>query len=193
MNDDPLTATLTPHPPLSRRAFARQAVWTAVGLAGVLNLPASETYAQANAKPAKHVPTHLLERSPFVYISPLKTNGDESQCHAELWYAWLDNSVVVTVAADRWKAQSIAQGLDRAKIWVGDHGRWRNWYGGTNDAFKSGSSFTARSKHVKDDALFERMLATYETKYPEEVADWRDKMRQGNSDGTRTLLQYTPI
>ena len=38
----------------------------------------------------------------------------------------------------------------------------------------------------------DRLLAAYETKYPAEIADWRDKMRSGYADGTRTLVRYTP-
>lgn len=192
MDDRTRIANRTAQTALTRRAFARRSAWAALGLAGLFSLDADELHAEANKAQSGGAPIRLLERSPFVYISPLKTNGRESQCHAELWYAWLDGSVIVTVATDRWKAQSVAQGLNQARIWVGDYGRWRNWYGGTNDAFKNAPSFVAKGEIVKDDALFERMLATYEKKYPEEVADWRDKMRRGNIDGSRTLLRYTP-
>lgn len=192
MDDRTRIANRTAQTALTRRAFARRSAWAALGLAGLFSLDADELHAEANKAGSGGAPIRILERSPFVYISPLKTNGRESQCHAELWYAWLDGSVIVTVATDRWKAQSVAQGLNQARIWVGDYGRWRNWYGGTNDAFKNAPSFVAKGEIVKDDALFERMLATYEKKYPEEVADWRDKMRRGNVDGSRTLLRYTP-
>ena len=50
----------------------------------------------------------------------------------------------------------------------------------------------ARGEKVKDAALLDRLLAAYETKYPAEIADWRDKMRSGYADGTRTLVRYTP-
>ena len=35
----------------------------------------------------------LLERSAFVYVSPLKSDGAESRCHGEVWYGWLDGRV----------------------------------------------------------------------------------------------------
>jgi len=43
-----------------------------------------------------------LASSPLVYISPLRSDGEESRCHGEVWYAWLDDSVVINTATDRW-------------------------------------------------------------------------------------------
>ena len=88
--------------------------------------------------------------------------------------------------------QAIARGLANARIWVGDHGRWKNWYGGTNEAFRQAPKFEARGERVKDDALLERLLALYEKKYPAEIAQWRGPMREGNADGSRVLLRYVP-
>ena len=177
----------------TRRAFTARLGWHAVGVLGLVS-GAQAAEPRGPAPPGDEtLPGALLERSPFVYISPLRSNGAESTCHAELWYAWLDGAVVVTVARDRWKASAIAQGLDRARIWVGDHGRWKTWYGGGNEAFRQAPRFDAIGERVKDDALLERLLAIYEHKYPDEIADWRDRMRQGNADGTRVLLRYTPV
>jgi hypothetical protein len=133
----------------------------------------------------------LLEKSAFVYVSPLLANGQESTCHAELWYAFLDDAVVVTVARDRWKATALARGLDRARIWVGDHGRWKTWYGGRNEAFRQAPHFDARVERTQDPKRFAALMNVYETKYPEEIADWRDRMRQGQADGSRVMLRYT--
>jgi hypothetical protein len=139
------------------------------------------------------LPEALLEDSPFVYISPLRSDGAESRCHGELWYAWLDDSVVVTVASDRWKASALSKGLDRARVWVGDHGRWKNWYGGNNEAFRAAPSFEARVSRADEPGLLERLLDVYERKYPDEIASWREPMRAGNADGSRVLLRYVPI
>ena len=133
-----------------------------------------------------------LATSPFVYISPIRTNGTESKCHAELWYAWLDDAVVVTVATSGWKAQSVERGLDRARLWVGDHGRWKGFFS-NNEKFRSAPSFLARAEIVKDSGAIERLLSVYEEKYPDEIADWRDDMRAGSRDGTRVVLRYSPV
>jgi len=133
-----------------------------------------------------------LEKSGFVYVSPLRSDGQESTCHAEVWFAWLDGSVVLITGSERWKARSIARGLDKARIWVGDHGRWKKLVG-RNEDFRQAPKFDARAEAVKDEALLERMLAVFERKYPAEIANWRDKMRSGFRDGSRTLIRYTPI
>jgi hypothetical protein len=132
-----------------------------------------------------------LESSPYVYVSPLRSDGSESTCHGEVWFAWLDGAVVLTTASTAWKARAVARDLDRARIWVGDHGRWKAMVG-RNEAFRAAPSFVARASVVKDAALVERMLASYEKKYPAEIGRWRDRMRAGNADGTRVLIRYTP-
>lgn len=127
-----------------------------------------------------------------MYISPLLADGRESTCHAELWYAWIDAAVVATVSHDRWKARSLAAGRDRARIWVGDHGVWHGllW---NNEAFRGAPSFEARGEVVEDAALLAKLLARYETKYPDEIADWRDRMRDGHAKGARVLIRYVPL
>ena len=180
------TKRRTPGLPLTRRQFTRAIAWTGVG-ASALSLAPTRAPAASPALPA---PAKLLEESPFVYISPLGRDGSESTCHAELWYAWLDEAVVVIVATDRWKAKALRRGLDEARIWVGNHGLWKTWYGGRNEAFRDAPSFVAKGEAVEDAALLDRLLARYETKYPEEIADWRDPMRNGFADGSRTLIRY---
>lgn len=132
-----------------------------------------------------------LEKSEFVYVSPLRSDGSESTCHGEVWYGWLDGAVVINTAPGTWKARALAKGLDRARIWVGDYGRWKRMLG-TSDDFRKGPSFYARAERSRDEALLERLLALYDEKYPEEIGRWRDRMRQGFHDGSRLLVRYVP-
>ncbi len=178
---------------LSRRAFTRRTLWTTAGAVGLVSGLATTGARPARAAALPDGTTALLDRSPFVYVSPLRSDGGESRCHAELWFGWIDGAVVVTVASDRWKARAIASGLDRARIWVGDHGRWKRWTGGVNEAFRAAPHFEARGERVEDAALLERLLALYERKYPSEIDRWREPMRAGNADGSRVLLRYVPL
>jgi len=132
-----------------------------------------------------------LAASPLVYVSPLLADGRESRCHGEVWFAWIDGSAVIITASDRWKARAVARGLDRARLWVGDHGPWKRTLG-HDEGFRQAPSFEARAAIAKDAALLDRVLADYERKYPAEIGRWRDKMRQGVSDGSRVLIRYTP-
>ena len=146
-----------------------------------------------SARAADALPTALLESSPFVYISPLLADGRESKCHGEVWYGWIDGAVVINTAPTTWKSRALAAGRKRARIWVGDHGRVKQMIG-SNDEFRKAPHFDARVESVKgDEALLDRLLAVYEKKYPREIANWRDKMRDGYKSGERLLLRYTPV
>lgn len=181
-------------PRLDRRTFGRLAVRGAAGLL-VSALPWRPRIARAASGTGALAPAlrDRLASSPYVYVSPLRSDGRESTCHAELWFGWLDDAAVVIVSHDGWKARAVARGLDRARIWVGDHGRWKTWYGGTNEDFRQSPHFEARAERSRDAKLLDRLLGLYETKYPEEIADWRDRMRGGFADGSRVLLRYVPI
>jgi hypothetical protein len=132
-----------------------------------------------------------LRTSPLVYVSPLRSDGSESRCHGEVWFGWIDGAVIVNTGFDRWKARSVRQGLDRARIWVGDFGRWKRSLG-TNEDFRGGPSFDARADFVTDVRVLDRLLAIYDEKYPDEIGKWREPMRKGFVDGSRVLVRYRP-
>jgi hypothetical protein len=132
-----------------------------------------------------------LTSSPYVYVSPLGADGRESTCHGEVWYGWIDGAVVVTTGTATWKARSLAKGRDRARIWVGDYGRWKSLTG-TREDFRAGPSFVARASRSEDPDLLDRLLAIFEAKYPDEIGRWRDRMRRGHASGERVLIRYEP-
>jgi hypothetical protein len=109
-----------------------------------------------------------------------------------VWYAWLDGAVVVNTAPKTWKARALKRGLDRARIWVGDYGTWKRALG-RNEDFRKAPSFDAKATVTRNAALLDRLLAVFDEKYPDEIGEWRDKMRDGFFDGSRLLIRYTPI
>lgn len=134
-----------------------------------------------------------LATSRYVYISPLLGNGQESTCHGEVWYGWIDGGVVIITGSDRWKARAIDRELDKARIWVGDYGRWKKVVG-RNEAFRQAPHFEAKGALVPNaPELLDRLMATFERKYPDEIGRWRDKMRTGYLDGSRVLVRYKPV
>ena len=133
-----------------------------------------------------------LATSGLVYVSPLRADGRESTCHGEVWFGWIDGAVVINTSKETWKARALERGLDRARIWVGDHGPWKRLLG-HNQAFRQAPSFEARAERLKDEATLDRLLTTYDKKYPDEIARWRDRMRSGYADGSRILIRYTPV
>lgn len=133
-----------------------------------------------------------LAKSPYVYVSPLRSDGSESRCHGEVWFGWIDGTVVVNTSPERWKTTAVRRGLDRARIWVGDHGRWKRMTG-KNEAFRAAPSFDARAEITTESGLIDVLLSQYDSKYPDEIGKWRDKMKNGIADGSRVMIRYSPL
>jgi hypothetical protein len=108
-----------------------------------------------------------------------------------VWFAFLDGGVLLITAKTAWKARSLARGADRARIWVGDHGRWKGLTG-RNEDFRKAPQFDARVRRIEDAAVLDRLLAAYEKKYPAEIGTWRPRFREGFASGERWLLRYEP-
>ncbi len=179
---------------IDRRRF----VAGALALLAWPRLGRADSHAAAESKPAAPKPPvpewmeKSLELSRYAYVSPLKSDGSESECHGEVWYAWLDGEVVTTTGTDRWKARAIERGLDRARVWFGNYGRWKS-PGGKNEAFRRGPRVIVQGSFDRDPALLERILSTYEKKYPEEIGRWRDRMRKELAEGKRVIVRYRPV
>ncbi|MDD9828111.1 MAG: hypothetical protein OXU92_07015 [Deltaproteobacteria bacterium] len=168
---------------LGRRGFLRGSLALAAGLAAGPLWPLRGSALSADTE-------RLLRESGFTYISPLRSNGSESACHGEVWFGWLRGSVVISANSDTWKVRAIARGLDRARIWVGDHGRWR---AGRNERFRSAPSFDARAVLSKDESLLDELMQLYTGKYPGAFSRWEKRMRDGFVSGARGLVRYTPL
>ena len=171
---------------------------TFLGGAAMLLLWPARVFAEPAASPAATAlppaTLQLLDASKFVYVSPLRKDGAESTCHGEVWFAWLDGSVLVNTRRGTWKARALEKGQGRARIWVGDHGRWKAVVGSTrNEAFRAAPHFDARASFVTDHAVNDRLIALYEKKYAGEFDRWREDMQTGFYSGERKLIRYTPV
>ena len=129
-----------------------------------------------------------LEKSPLIYLSPLRSDGSESQCHGEVWYVRDRADLLVVTAADGWKALAVGRGLDRARSWVGDFGVWKKSKG----RFKTGPSFLAKARFDAAESVIDAALAAFGTKYPDEWDKWEPRFRKGLNDGSRVLIRYRP-
>ena len=168
---------------LSRRDFLR--ALTAAGAALLLppgRLRADQVFALPEATRA------ALEKSRLIYLSPLRSDGAESECHGEVWYVRDGAELLVVTAADRWKALAVRRGLDGARIWVGDFGQWKK----SDGRFKTGPSFLAKARFDAEDSVIEAALAAFGVKYPDEWGKWEPRFRKGLADGSRVLIRYRP-
>ncbi|MFQ5513027.1 MAG: hypothetical protein ACE5FG_01210 [Myxococcota bacterium] len=130
-----------------------------------------------------------LERSPYVYVSPLHPDGRESRCHGEVWFFVHRGDVVIATGQDRWKARALERGWRRARLWVGDHGRVKK----DGERFRKGPSFVAQASRDRDRATFEALMRRFASKYPTEWGKWEPRFRKGYGDGSRVLIRYHPI
>jgi hypothetical protein len=121
-----------------------------------------------------------LEKEKLVHVSPLKSNGKESRCHAEVWYFFDRGSVVIATATKGWKVQAAKLATPKARLWVGSYGT-------------GAPTFLASAAIDGDPKTFERLLAAYGTRYPDEWGKWKPRFESSHADGSRTLIRYTPI
>jgi hypothetical protein len=121
-----------------------------------------------------------LAKAKLVHVSPLKADGHESRCHAEVWYFWDTDAVVIGTATSGWKVRAPKGGKDKARIWVGDYG-------------SSAPTFLAKATIDADPATFDRLLASYAVRYADEWGKWKPRFESSYKDGSRTVVRYTPI
>ncbi len=168
----------------------RQALrWLGCGLLGFVLPGARAEGVKLEAK----LRESLLQESAFAYISPRTSAGEESSCHGEVWFSWIDGHIVIVTSRRSWKFQALARGLDQAYIWLGDYGRWKGWFGRKNWAFKRATRFQARATESRDPILMETLMTRFGNKYPAEFSDWEHTQRSDFANDERTLLRYELI
>ena len=125
------------------------------------------------------------DTSALIYVTPIKSNGEESSCQAEVWFARAGSSLYVVTAADAWRARAVGRGLTSTRIWVGDVGVWSS-----AGRYRKLPAVTARSSLVTDPAAREPVLEIMGTKYSGEWRTWGPRFRNGLADGSRVMIRY---
>jgi len=174
-------------PMLSRRAFLRGAAM----LSGAVWLPASLARSRDAGFRVSGATRAAIETSKLIYLTPIRSDGSESACHAEVWFCPDGADLLVVTKAGLWRSEAVKRGRDRARIWVGDFGVWKR----SNGAFRNAPSFLAQAEHVSSDAkAVERTLKAMSAKYAEEGwSTYGPRFKEGLADGSRVLLRYRPI
>lgn len=169
----------------------RELVWGAGLALGALWLPPRRARSH-EGHDGYHPPQatlDALESSTFVYVSPLHPGGKESRCHGEVWYFADGGDAVLATGKDTWKARALRKGWDRARLWVGDFGPVSR----AGERYRDAPSFEARAELDTDEAVFERLLAAFARKYPDEWDRWEPRFRKSYGDGSRILIRYRPV
>ena len=171
---------------ISRRKFLEGVV----AFSGALLLPAGFARS-AGTFAASAEATRAMAESPLIYLTPLRSDGSESQCHGEVWFAESGGDLLVVTASERWRAQAIGRGLDRARIWVGDFGPWKD----ANDRFRAAPTFVASAELVSntDAKSIELALTAFGAKYTKEWSKWGPRFSKGLADGSCVLIRYRAV
>ena len=125
------------------------------------------------------------DTSLLIYITPIRRDGAESRCQAEVWFLRRDDSLYVVTAADTWRARAVRTGLHQARIWVGDVGVWSR-----NREYRDLPSIRGRASLVADPAVHTAVLAGMGGKYTAEWGTWGPRFQQGLADGSRVMIRY---
>jgi hypothetical protein len=130
-----------------------------------------------------------MAESDLVYVTPLRGNGSESRCQAEVWFVADGGDAVVVTATDAWRARAVAQGLDRARLWVGDVGVWTD----SDGAYRQLPSTLASASMITEPAEHARLLEVFGDKYSLEWIIWGPRFRNGLEEGSRVMIRYAPV
>ena len=129
-----------------------------------------------------------LVESDLVYLTPIKSNGEESSCHAEVWFAFDGTDLFLCTSSQAWRARALADGLNSARLWVGEFGTWTSSAG----KFREGPELMATGAVESDPAGIEHALDLLGAKYRVQWANWGPRFRKGIADGSRVMLRYRP-
>ncbi|MFT4676923.1 MAG: hypothetical protein ACJAX5_001085 [Patiriisocius sp.] len=132
--------------------------------------------------------TEGLSSSELVYLTPIKSNGEESRCQAEIWFVYDGAAVYVCTRSESWRAQAPALSLASTRIWVGDLGQWQD----TEGKYKSLPTMMAQASIEYDQQEHKRVLELFGDKYGLAWLAWGPRFRKGLADGSRTLIKYRP-
>ena len=142
----------------------------------------------AFAEEAEATPTDKLGTSQLVYITPIKTNGDESRCKAEIWFSHHDGEVFVVTPPETWRAKAVEKGLTRARLWVGEFGVWTQSEG----AFRKAPEFMATASIESRADMHAKVLSAMGEKYAQTGwGPWGQRFKDGLEDGSRVMIRYS--
>ena len=141
----------------------------------------------AFAEEAKATPKDKLETSQLVYITPIKSNGEESRCKAEIWFSHHDGDVFVVTPPATWRAQAVGKGLTKARLWVGEFGVWTQ----ADGAFRDAPEFMATASIATEADVHAKVLSAMGEKYAQTGwGRWGQRFKDGLEDGSRVMIRY---
>jgi hypothetical protein len=137
---------------------------------------------------AETQPPEELSTSKLIYLTPIKSDGEESKCKAEIWFAFHKGEIFVVTPKDAWRAEAVRKDLTDTRIWVGEFGNWRR----SKEAFRDAPELMATGSIVEDKEIHSTVLKTMGEKYSDEWASWGPRFKSALEDGSRVMIKYKP-
>ncbi|MFT7688787.1 MAG: hypothetical protein ACI9FB_004152 [Candidatus Azotimanducaceae bacterium] len=128
-----------------------------------------------------------LQSSDLIYLTPIKTNGQESSCQSEIWFVWDGLDIYVCTKTASWRAAAARMGLEHTRIWVGDLGVW------TKAKYKTLPRINAVSSIIDDPMTVHQSLEMLGDKYPLGWLRWGSIFKKEMASGERSLIRYRPV
>lgn len=154
-------------------------------LIGALVLPAIPVFGKSLAKLA----ASGLQESRLVYLTPLKSDGNESTCQGEVWFIWHKDAIYVNTQAEAWRVEAVRKGLVSTRMWIGEVGMWKN----ADEAYKKLPKIHATGSIVEDAEEWDAVFPAFGEKYSDEWPTWGPRFKSGLENGSRVLLKYTEV
>ena len=137
---------------------------------------------------AESKPPEELSTSKLIYLTPIKSDGEESQCKAEIWFAYHEDEIFVVTPKEAWRAEAIRKDLTDTRIWVGEFGNWKQ----SKEAYRDAPELMATGSIVEDKEIHAAVLKTMGEKYSDEWPRWGPRFKSALEDGSRVMIKYKP-
>ena len=126
-----------------------------------------------------------LKTSKLIYLTPIKSDGEESKCQGEVWFVYLDSKIYVTTASDAWRTEAIRKDLKEARIWIGEYGNWTQ----AKEKYKEAPDLMIVGSILDDEEEFPEILEAFNDKYPGE-GRYPRVFKEEIEEGKRVVLCY---
>lgn len=138
---------------------------------------------------AQSIPVSAMQASDLIYLTPIRSDGSESKCQAEIWFVADGSDMYVVTSSASWRARAIGKGLTNARIWVGDVGQWQK----ADNKYRSLPQLETEGLLVVDESDQARILELFADKYSMSWLLWGPRFKNGLEDGSRQMFRYRPV